>query len=75
MGFRNVVEEDKRFRDEPRKPVYRRWLCDADCPGEMISAGQGMSNAIGTSWLHRCDKCHRESWADATYPRISHIPL
>lgn len=75
MGLRNVVEEDKRFRDEPRKPVHRHWLCDADCSGEMVSLGMGMSNANGSSWQHRCDKCGREAWASATYPRITHIPL
>ncbi len=73
----NVTEqaEEKKFRDEPRRTVYRHWVCDQEgCTGEMKCLGHGISNNMGSNWAHRCETCGREAWASCSYPRIAHVP-
>lgn len=69
----NPIEAEKKFRDEPVTPVYRHWLCEVDgCDGEMVKTGRGITT-MDTSWLHRCNKCGREEWADRNYPQVTYL--
>lgn len=73
----NVTEPEQKkvFKDEPRRTVFRRWMCGKDdCAGEMICLGHGISNSMGSNWAHRCEKCNREEWASCSYPRVQHVP-
>ena len=38
------------------------------CGGEFKSRGHGISNNVGSSWSHSCDKCRAEGWFDSAYP-------
>jgi hypothetical protein len=63
------------FREEPVTPVYRHWMCEqGGCDGELLSTGEGITR-LSTRWKHRCGKCGREDWADATYPRVAYLPV
>lgn len=69
-----MSDREKQFRDETVKPVKRRWMCATNgCDGEMRSTGQGMTT-MDTHWLHRCDECGREEWAERNYPTIVYLP-
>lgn len=73
--LRNVIEPTRHFRDEPITPVYRHWMCRQDgCDGEMRGTGHGFTQ-LETNWEHRCDKCNREEWARANYPRVAYLPI
>ena len=63
------------FREEPVTPVYRHWMCEqVGCSGELLSTGESITK-LSTSWKHRCGICGHEDWADATYPRVAHLPI
>jgi hypothetical protein len=73
MLYGKPVTENKKFKDDDVKTVYRHWLCPKDgCDGEMVGTGHGMSTNR-THWQHRCDKCGYEEWATRSYPDIVHI--
>lgn len=64
---------EKQFHDEPMRPVMRHWMCATDeCAGEMKTTGRGVTT-MEQSWLHRCDVCSRESWAERNYPGVVYL--
>jgi len=66
---------DMHFREEPITPVYRHWMCEqVGCNGELLSTGESITK-LSTNWKHRCGNCGYEDWADATYPRVAHLPI
>jgi thymidine kinase len=59
------------FREEPVTPVCRHWMCEqVGCNGELLSTGESITK-LSTS----CRNCGHEDWADATYPRVAHLPI
>lgn len=58
------------FQDEPRVPVYRRWVCPQEgCGGEMVFSGASWMT-VPPGHQHICDRCGFGAVLKNTYPKI-----
>ena len=52
-------------------PMRKRMLCP-ECGANMKSK-RGLTTTFKTDWLHECEGCTHEEWADHPYPSIVYL--